>query len=249
MLRALGPDLFAETYGEGTVRVVWLHGWARRGHDFAAAASELAHRGVRSIALDLPGFGASAPPARAGGARAYAELVGPSLETTLEGPVVLVGHSFGGTVATVLAARRPELVRALVLTGAPVLRTPSAVRAPRSYRLVRWAARRGLVGEAHLERARQRHGSTDYRRASGVMREVLVASVNESYEDELAHLRVPVRLVWGALDAEITVDVAERAAALVGAGASLRVLAGVGHLVPTEAPGALVEVVQEALGS
>ncbi|MHB1969603.1 MAG: alpha/beta fold hydrolase, partial [Acidimicrobiales bacterium] len=168
MLRALGPDLFAETYGEGPLRVVWLHGWARRGHDFAAAATELAHRGVRSIALDLPGFGASAPPARAGGARAYAELVAPSLETALDGPVVLVGHSFGGTVATVIAARRPELVRALVLSGAPVLRTPSAARPPVSYRLVRWAARRGLVGESHLERARQRHGSIDYRRASGV---------------------------------------------------------------------------------
>ncbi|HQU27155.1 MAG TPA: alpha/beta hydrolase [Acidimicrobiales bacterium] len=249
MLRALGPDLFAETYGEGNLRVVWLHGWARRAQDFAAAATELAHRGVRSIAIDLPGFGASAPPARAGGARDYADWVVPSLETALEGPVVLVGHSFGGTVATVIAARRPELVRALVLTGAPVLRTPSTRRAPLSYRVVRWAAHRGLVGEARLEGARQRHGSTDYRRASGVMREVLVAAVNESYEDELAHLQVPVRLLWGAADTEIPVAVAERAAGLVGAGASLRVLAGVGHLVPTEAPGALVEAVEGALGS
>ncbi len=249
MLRALGPDLFAETYGEGPLRVVFLHGWARRGRDFAAAATELAHRGVRSLALDLPGFGASAPPARGGGARDYAELVVPSLATALEEPVVLVGHSFGGTVATVIAARRPDLVRALVLTGAPVLRTPSAARSPWSYRLVRWAARRGLVGEERLERARQRHGSSDYRLASGVMREVLVAAVNESYEDELARLRVPVTLLWGASDGEIPVAVAERTVGILGAHARLRVLEGVGHLVPTEAPGALVEAVEGALGS
>jgi len=33
-----------------------------------------------------------------------------------------------------------------------------------------------------LEAARQKYGSRDYRDATGVMRDVLVASVNESYE-------------------------------------------------------------------
>lgn len=243
MLRALGPDLFGETFGEGPVRVVWLHGWARRAQDFTAAAAELARRGIGSVAVDLPGFGASAPPARAGGARDYADLLTAPLESLVEGPVVLVGHSFGGTVAAVVAARRPDLVRALVLVGAPVLRTPGGRRAPVAYRLVRWARRRGLVSEARLERARQRHGSSDYRRATGVMREVLVRSVNESYEDELARLTMPVVLLWGAGDAEVPPRVAERAAELVGPSASLRVLSGVGHLVPTEAPGALAEAV------
>ena len=247
MLRSLGPDLFGETHGEGPVRVVWLHGWARRGDDFAPAAEELARRGVASVAVDLPGFGASAAPARAGGARAYAELVVPSLETLVEGPVVLVGHSFGGTVATVIAANRPDLVRALVLVGAPVLRRATGSRSPLGYRLVRWARRRGLTSEARLERARQRYGSTDYKRASGVMRDVLVASVNESYEDELARISVPVTFLWGEGDIEVPVDVAVRAAERVGSDARLEVLAGVGHLVPTEAPGALAQAVEGAL--
>jgi len=60
--------------------VLWLHGWARRGEDFRAVALELAQRGVASVALDLPGFGASPVPGLAGGARHYAELILPAGE-------------------------------------------------------------------------------------------------------------------------------------------------------------------------
>ena len=112
MLRAYGDgNLFGEPYGVGPVRVVWLHGWARRAHDFAAAATRLTEDGASSVALDLPGFGSSPAPAVAGGARHYATLVAPALADLADGPVVLVGHSFGGLVATVIAADHPELVR------------------------------------------------------------------------------------------------------------------------------------------
>lgn len=249
MLRSYGQaTVFAEAYGEGPVQVVWLHGWARRGSDFAAAAQELARGGVASVALDLPGFGASPPPSAPGGARHYADLLRSSIEEIASEPLTLVGHSFGGTVATVLAAREPARVRSLVLTGAPVLRRPSRATSPLAYRVQRWLAARGLLSHARLEAARQRYGSADYRRASGVMREVLVASVNESYEAELAAVRAPVSLLWGEDDVEVPVEVATRAAALLAAPHTLRVLPGVGHLVPTEAPAALAEVVAGALG-
>jgi len=64
--------------------------------------------GVASVALDLPGFGASTAPAVAGGARRYAELVMPALKEIGDGPFVLVGHSFGGTVACVIAPIIPR---------------------------------------------------------------------------------------------------------------------------------------------
>lgn len=244
MLRAYGDGtLFGEPYGEGPIRVVWLHGWARRGEDFAAAAKELSQRGVASVALDLPGFGASPAPLVVGGARHYAELVLPALRAMGEGPFVLVGHSFGGTVACVLTAAHPELVRALVLTGAPLLRTPSSRSSPLTYRVTRWLHRRGIVSDDRVEAARQRYGSSDYRRASGVMREVLVASVNESYEDELSKLEVPVTLLWGEEDREVPVEVARRASARLTTTHTLQSLQGVGHLVPSEAPRELANVV------
>ena len=243
MLRAYGDgSLFGEPYGEGPVRVIWFHGWARRGQDFAAAANELARRGVASVALDLPGFGASPAPSSAGGARRYAELVMPVLREIGDGPFVLVGHSFGGTVACVLAANNPELVRSLVLTGAPLLRSTSSSSST-IYRVLRGLHARGVLSDARMETARQKYGSSDYRQATGVMREVLVISVNESYEDELARLDVPVTFLWGEEDREVPLAVATRASALLTTTHTLQSLLGVGHLVPSEAPEELANVV------
>jgi pimeloyl-ACP methyl ester carboxylesterase len=244
VLRAYGDgSVFGEPYGEGPVRVVWLHGWARRGRDFAESAKALAERGVASVALDLPGFGSSPAPPVAGGARYYADLVLPAIRETGDGPFVLVGHSFGGTVACVLAANHPELVRALVLTGAPLLRRSSTKSSPIGYRVTRWLHARGVVSDARVEAARQKYGSRDYRNAHGVMRDVLVTSVNESYEEELVRLDVPVTLLWGDEDREVAVDVARRASTLLTTTHTIQSLPGVGHLVPSDAPDELANVV------
>lgn len=248
MLRAYGDaNLFGETFGEGPVKVVWLHGWGRRGQDFSAPARTLAAAGFASVALDLPGFGASPAPEVVGGARHYAELLVPAIREISGEPLVIVGHSFGGRVATVLAAVHPELVKSLVLTGVPLLREAAVRRPPLAYRLIRWLHGRGVVDERRMEQARQRYGSTDYRNARGVMRDVLVVTVNESYEDELSRLKRPVTLLWGSDDTEAPLAVASRAQQMVAAPTSLRVLDGTGHLVPTSAPVELAEAVLEAL--
>jgi pimeloyl-ACP methyl ester carboxylesterase len=249
VLRSYGDSrLFGEAYGSSGARVIWLHGWGRSARDFTLAANALAERGIGSVALDLPGFGASPAPEVAGGARHYAELILPTLREIASEPVVLVGHSFGGRVAVVVANEHPELVHSLVLTGVPQLvRLRPSSRAPLAYRSVRWLAKRHLVSEARLEKARQKYGSADYRQAHGVMRDVLVASVNESYESELIALTVPVAFVWGERDQDAPYEMATSAAALVTIPTTLLELPGIGHFVPLEAPGALVDAAEKAL--
>lgn len=239
MLRAYAEGtLFGVTHGDGPPRVLLLHGWGRRAADFDAVGSMLAERGVASVAIDLPGFGATPPPAAPGGRRHYAELVAPVLDE-LDAPLVLVGHSFGGPVAAVLAARDPSRVAGLVLAGAPLLRPGPGRRPARRFRAARWLHRHGLLSESTMESSRRRHGSADYAASSGVMRQVHVASVGEEYGAELDAIAAPVRLVWGERDHEVPVSVAREALERLGAQATLEVLPGVGHLVPTEAPDAL----------
>jgi pimeloyl-ACP methyl ester carboxylesterase len=249
VLRAYrGGLVFGELVGDSPPAVVLLHGWRRSHQDFAALAQGLHARGVSSLALDLPGFGASPPPTVATGASGYADNVATLLRELGGPPTVLVGHSFGGRVATVLAATYPELVSHVVLTGVPLLRTGSGATSPLAYRLLRRGARWRVVSPARLEKARQRYGSADYRAANGVMRDVLVTVVNEEYSSYLSEFRVGLDLVWGANDTVVPPDVARRAQLLV-TGSHLHVVEGVSHLLPSEAPDTLLEPLLKVLGA
>ena len=247
MLKSLaGGALFGEVWGTGTPEVLVLHGWARTHSDFAAVVGPASPDGpLPTLAPDLPGFGSTPAPPSPWGAADYAAALVPLLEG--QPPVVVLGHSRGGCIAVALAAARPDLVRALVLTGAPVVPRPGPARKPAAaFLLARRLHRWGLVSDEAMEKARRRHGSVDYRNAEGIMRDVFVRMVTERYDDELAALTVPVTLVWGDDDADVPVAVARQAQSLV-LGSSLTLCPGAGHLTPLTAPAALRAAVEKAL--
>lgn len=240
MLRAFaGGRLFGRAYGSPPPRVLALHGWGRSSNDFAPLLD-----GLDGVALDLPGFGATPPPPEPWGASEYARAVGAVVEELAGPPLVVVGHSFGGRVAVHLAAAEPDRVAALVLTGTPLVRRTDVPR-PRpalAFRLGKALHRRGLLSEHRMEGLRRRYGSTDYRAARGVMRDVHVRVVNESYDEQLRAIRCPVELVWGDDDDQVPLAVARAAQRLLPA-ARLTTVPGAGHLVPLAAPGELREAV------
>ena len=99
-----------EYSGSGTP-VVLLHGLL----DSSEGWHEVASRSERPCyAIDLPGFGGSTcPPYERIGS--YARDVGLVLDRLGLDRYVLVGHSFGGAVASALVEQRPDDVAALVL--------------------------------------------------------------------------------------------------------------------------------------
>lgn len=245
MLQAFsGGSIFGERHGIGAPTVLALHGWGRTRADFAAVLT-----GMDAVALDLPGFGSSPEPAEATGAAGYAAMVSPVLEE-MAAPVTVVGHSFGGRVAVKLAVTHPDLVGALVLTGVPLVRPPGYTPpAPaRRYRVARWLHSKGVLSDAAMERQRQRHGSADYRAARGVMRDVLVIVVNETYEGDLPNVACRIDMVWGELDGVIPVAVMEVAARLATGSPEVttEVVPAAGHLLPVKAPDRLAAAINRS---
>jgi pimeloyl-ACP methyl ester carboxylesterase len=95
--------------------VVLLHGLPGTADDFDKVAALLP--GVHTIAFDRPGFGYSS-----GGYHPLAEQLA-TIDRLLarlhvQGPVVLAGHSYGGTLALAYAETRPNRERGLVLIDA-----------------------------------------------------------------------------------------------------------------------------------
>ncbi|MCQ4042923.1 alpha/beta fold hydrolase [Streptantibioticus rubrisoli] len=101
----------------GLAPALFVHGLGGSSQNWSALMGLLADE-VDAAAVDLPGFGFSPPPDDGdysvnGHARAVVAL----LESEGRGPVHLVGNSLGGTVATRIAALRPDLVRTLTLVS------------------------------------------------------------------------------------------------------------------------------------
>jgi pimeloyl-ACP methyl ester carboxylesterase len=68
-------------------------------------------------ALDLPGFGYSPPAEASCTVSGQAALVAQLIEHRGDGPVHLVGNSFGGAVCTRVAATRPDLIKTVTLVA------------------------------------------------------------------------------------------------------------------------------------
>ena len=96
--------------------IVLLHGTRLSGAEWAVHAAELVDE-FHVLTPDLPGHGTAAddPFTLDGAADAVAALI--EMEAH-GGRAVLVGLSLGGYVAMAVAARRPDLVAGLAISGA-----------------------------------------------------------------------------------------------------------------------------------
>jgi pimeloyl-ACP methyl ester carboxylesterase/glycine cleavage system regulatory protein len=97
--------------------VVFLHGWGLGSRAYRRAIRRLARRGCRVFAPAMPGLGGTAElPRDAMSIGGYADWVDKFMEAVgIEEPALVIGHSFGGGVATKLAHAHPGRVGYLVL--------------------------------------------------------------------------------------------------------------------------------------
>jgi pimeloyl-ACP methyl ester carboxylesterase len=118
-----GTDVFIrETPSErpGADVMVCVHGLGGASTNFTDVA-DLLSAWLETRALDLPGFGHSAPPVGDDySLEAQGRIVIAYLERLARGPVHLVGNSMGGAIALFVAEERPDLVRTLTLISPAV---------------------------------------------------------------------------------------------------------------------------------
>ena len=114
-----GTPLAYIDQGTGPVTVVAVPGLPGSTRDFRWLAPELTPR-LRVIRVDLPGYGHSPRPRFDGMTTGQRAEPVRALITALDlAPVVLLGHSAGGTVVAHLSRHHPALVRCCVLLAPP----------------------------------------------------------------------------------------------------------------------------------
>ncbi|MGN6273876.1 MAG: alpha/beta fold hydrolase [Protaetiibacter sp.] len=203
-------------------------GWEVWGYSQRGQADSAAPEGVEQYRLDR----------FAGDAVAVARRI--------DGPVHILGHSFGGVVAAHAALAAPDLFTSLTLMSAGMRAvtapwvTEAMVAAAARGGLARWEEKNPVLAgcpaaelppDDAFRRARMSATSPDHLvGAAGAL------ATFAELTDALAALRLPMHLLHGEQDDVWPAEGQREAAQRIGA--HFTALAGVGHSVPREAPGA-----------
>ncbi|MDO3644764.1 alpha/beta fold hydrolase [Mucilaginibacter sp. L3T2-6] len=229
--------------------VVLLHGWGSNLQAFTRIQENL-ESSFHVISVDLPGFGKSQEPNEVWGVYEYTEFIEEFLSVKNISNPILAGHSYGGRISIVYSSRNP--VHKLILldsAGIKPTRPLSYYIRVYTYKFVR-AVLPYLVGRAKaneiIENYRKQAGSSDYKSASPVMRQVLVKSVNEDLKVEMPKIKAPTLLVWGENDTATPVSDAKTMEKLIP-NAGLVVLRNAGHFAFVEKLGEFLIILNNFL--
>ena len=201
-------------------------------------------RGLRFIRYDKRGHGLSS----LGGGRSiedHADDAITVIEQVARGPVVFVGLSIGGMIAQVVASRRPDLVRAVVLSN-----TAAKLGTAESWQTRIEAVEAGGL-ESIADAVMERWFAPAFRDAPdcALWRAMLVRTPSRGYiaacaalagadqRAATAALRLPALAIAGSEDGATSPEVVRETAALIP-GAAFHEIRGAGHLPPVETPAA-----------
>lgn len=252
--------------GEGSA-VVLVHGLGGSWQSWLENIPVLA-RHHRVIALDLPGFGRSDPLPPPAHTDTFVTVIDALLTEIGVTEAVIAGHSLGGLVATLVAERRPQRARGLILVSAGsvalsrarlamigigfglfnavVRRTPLLDLVANHARL-RWAFLRGAVQRPATLRPSLALEVIPAMRAPGFA-DAVTSGVEVVRESAPVSVRCPTTLIWGRDDHLVPLATAHLLRRALP-GASLSVLEDVGHCAMFEWPEVFNQVVLDFLRS
>ena len=184
---------------EGTP-IVYLHGWGQNIAMMEPIAKPFA-KTHRLIILDLPGFGISDEPEEAWTLDEFVEMLHELLKKLKIDNPNLIGHSFGGKISLLYASKYK--VDKLML-----LASPFKVKMKKPTLKVKVLKKLATIpGIGKLAEEMKKHiGSTDYKNASPIMREILVKHVNTDLTEAAKLIKCPTFIIWGTNDEAVPVE-------------------------------------------
>lgn len=211
--------------------LIILPGWGGSQETWAQFI-DLAKQEYNVLCIDLPCFGTEPCPKEAWGVDQYANFVykkiisdSGSFDKLRTGfrisDLILLGHSFGGQVATKVVAEHPELFSRLILIGAAVIRPSRKIR-----RFI--LGKLAKVGKFFFSfPAIEDHGlwfkkvfytgldARDYAATAGIKREIFKKIIREDLSALLLMIKLPTLVIWGKYDTYVPLRDGKKIGALL----------------------------------
>lgn len=234
--------------GAGNGRtVVLLHGGNYFASAWEATIDALRDAGFRVVAMDQIGYGRSSKPIVPYSLDMHAANTRRVLQHLGIERAAVVGHSYGGMIATRFAFLFPDATTHMVMVNPIGLGDPSPGRGwseprpqlDRSYRSIVGTIRGHVQqwDERYLEYVRIHYGWTlsgEWPRLAAV-RALNIEAMRTPMSNDWPNVRAPAMVIGGAEDGPRFPDLARRAADAMPQGQA-RLFAGIGHNPHWEAP-------------
>jgi pimeloyl-ACP methyl ester carboxylesterase len=211
------------------------------------------------LAVDLPGFGRSNPEDEDYGPERLARSVETVVRTCASGEIDVLGHSSGGALAVLFAARRADVVRRLVLVDvAGILRpevllhgqlhqvlTPMREKTPALAKGIEATGSLTIdVLQALVPSAKKVGDSGLFGKSPGVL--AATALLDYNFGQAIADVRAPTLILWGAEDHVVPTRIAELLDQRI-AHSELTYIPDAGHVPMKDQPGSMSLLVNEYL--
>lgn len=180
--------------------LIFLHGWGQTFDSFLPSINIFKNH-YEVYALDLPGFGESQTPHESYDIYQYVDMLEEFIKTNNIVNPTIIGHSFGGRMGIIYAARNTNINK-LVLTGAAGIkprRTYTYRFKVLHYKFMKLLCKTPFYKQ-HYEDLTANSGSEDYRNANEIMKQTLIKVVNEDLTHFLEQITANTYLFWGSLD-------------------------------------------------
>lgn len=239
-------NIFFTKEGDGN-DVLFLHGWGCNSSTFCGICSRL--KGYRVTAVDLWGFGNTPLPLEASDGWTttdYADNIARFIISQNYKNLTVVGHSFGGRIAVVLAGKYPQLVDKLVLVDSAGLKKFSIKKwlAIKRYNRLKKRAQKNKKAKEKLKHM----GSSDFKACNDDLKRTFVKVVNQALDDFASRIKCPTLLIWGQKDNDTPLWMAKRYNKLIK-NSGLVVFKKCGHFCFLEKSNLFVAVLKSFLAS
>jgi len=196
-----GIDLHYKIAGQGHPILV-IHGWGADSNYWLGAMEQICSNGFQMIVPDLPGFGETSAPTEIWGAEEYAEFLKKFIEKIDLKDFTIIGHSFGGGVAMILAGKC-ENIKNVILCDAAVVRSERLdLRQKIAKNLANWGQ---VIAKTPvypiLRKILYRFaGASDYYLANEQMKEIFKKVITEDLLYAVDNVKQPCLIIWGEKD-------------------------------------------------
>ena len=191
-----------EQVGEGSENLLILHGWGQSLAPWRNTA-QFCSKKYKVTLVDFPGFGSSEEPYSVWDTYEYADFIKDFLAKLGIKDTVIMGHSFGGRIGTIIASKYPEIVSRLILVDASGIEIKSlAIK----LKIILYKIFIKPVRRIFSESIKRLLGSSDYQAVSGTMRQVFVKVVNQDLRHLFNSIKLPTVVIWGSNDQVLPVE-------------------------------------------